>query len=617
MRYTLTTILFFAAAAQAMPLSSRQIKLDDAATKEAQQRDDTATRALTGVPIKTASGQCLTIDENSGDFRRNLMILKEAPCTGAATQQFDFITKGLHNDKAGTTLVVSTAFFNCLSFDDRKADNLKAHMFSCGGRADGSGQITDSQQFEFTNIKASQIPLAPLNGRGGICFAIANGQLSKTACTTSSPAANQTFTLGNGAVAVPPPAPANTSSATSSSASQSSSSAPPPAQTAAPAAPTGSVKLDDAATKEAQTRDDTATRALTAVPIKTLSGKCLTINVNSGDFRRNLMTLTEEACTGAATQQFDFITKGKHNDKAGTSLVVSTAFFNCLSFDDRKADNLKVHMFSCGGRADGSGQITDSQQFEFANVKAPQIPLAPINGRGGVCFAIVNGQLGKTDCKSSSPAADQTFTIGNNAGVTPAPTQASSSSAAPASSSPATTSAPTSAPASPAPTGSVKLNDKAVAEAQQRDVTATRALTATSIKTASGKCLTIDVNSGNFRRNLMTLTEEACTGAPTQQFDFITAGKHNNKAGNALIVSSAFNNCLSFDERKANGLKVHMFSCGGRADGSGRVATSQLFPFTGASKSIALAPSNGNAKLDRSACDAAKPAANQLFVTGN
>jgi hypothetical protein len=40
---------------------------------------------------------------------------------------------------------------------------------------------------------------------------------------------------------------------------------------------------------------------------------------------------------------------------------------------------------------------------------------------------------------------------------------------------------------------------------------------------------------------------------------------HNDKAGQTLIVSSLTDGCLSFDARKA--LTVHLFSCGGRADG--------------------------------------------------
>ena len=48
-------------------------------------------------------------DVITGDFRQNLMVVREATCNGGAAQQWDFITAGLHNDRPGTTLIVSSS----------------------------------------------------------------------------------------------------------------------------------------------------------------------------------------------------------------------------------------------------------------------------------------------------------------------------------------------------------------------------------------------------------------------------------------------------------------------------------------------------------------------------
>jgi len=66
-------------------------------------------------------------------------------------------------------------------------------LFSCGGRADGSGTVTNFQLFSF-NGSAGLVSLTPLNVPG-ICMTIANGQeLDQTACNTADAA--QSFTFG-------------------------------------------------------------------------------------------------------------------------------------------------------------------------------------------------------------------------------------------------------------------------------------------------------------------------------------------------------------------------------------------------------------------------------------
>jgi len=57
---------------------------------------------------QTSSGQCLFINELSGDFRANLNLIQVGPCDGSQGQLWDIITKGKHDDQAGTMLVVNT-----------------------------------------------------------------------------------------------------------------------------------------------------------------------------------------------------------------------------------------------------------------------------------------------------------------------------------------------------------------------------------------------------------------------------------------------------------------------------------------------------------------------------
>jgi hypothetical protein len=56
-------------------------------------------------------------------------------------------------------------------------------------------------------------------------------------------------------------------------------------------------------------------------------------------------------------------------------------------------------------------------------------------------------------------------------------------------------------------------------------------------QTSDGQCLFVDPLSGDFRENLTPIQVGACDGSQAQEWDVITAGKHNNVAGSALIVS--------------------------------------------------------------------------------
>ncbi|KAJ3850754.1 hypothetical protein EV368DRAFT_44667 [Lentinula lateritia] len=591
--------LLSAGFAIAAPIYLRDVTLDPAAVAEAQVRDNTATRAFSAAQIQTSSGQCLAVDPASGDFRENLIPIQVVACNGSDTQQWDIITSGVHNNEPGFALVVSTLTNGCLNFDPRRAAGNQVILFSCGGRADGSGAVTNSQLFTFTG-GAGPLPLVPQNGNNGTCLTVNENLLDQTSCNPANASGNELFTIS--ASGSQPATSSNTSSTDTETPSSVASSstvavssgveAVATSSTASAPASTGTTVLDPAAVAQAQVRDDTATRAFSAAEIQTSNGQCLSVDANSGDFRENLIPITVQACDGNAGQQWDVITSGVHNNVNGTALIVSTLTQGCLNFDPRRAAGNQVILFSCGGRADGSGNVTTSQLFTISTSGASVV--------------------------SNSPATATPSTSATVSSVSAAPSSvevlASTSSIASASSTASTT---VSAPAS---TGTTILDPAAVAQAQVRDDTATRAFSAAGIQTSDGQCLSVDATSGDFRENLIPITTQTCDGTAGQQWDVITAGVHNNVPGTALFVSTLIQGCLNFDPRRAAGNQVILFSCGGRADGSGAVTTAQLFAFTGNSTTIPLLPANqadtclfdNNGNLDDTSCDTTNPEADQV-----
>lgn len=156
-------------------------------------RDGTAVRAFSSVPLKSgADGLCLSIDLTAGDFRENLIPVALAPCDGSPNQAFDIITSGIHNNVADSALVVSSLTQGCLNFDPRRAAGDTVILFSCGGRADGDGVVTDSQLFPF-KTGSKNILLAPENQKGATCLVPNGALLDQAAC---SGAAAQLFTIG-------------------------------------------------------------------------------------------------------------------------------------------------------------------------------------------------------------------------------------------------------------------------------------------------------------------------------------------------------------------------------------------------------------------------------------
>ena len=118
------------------------------------------------------------------------------------------------------------------------------------------------------------------------------------------------------------------------------------------------------------------------------------------------------------------ITAGAHDNQPGFANIVSTqvGFRSlisshiadnsnypqtnaCLNFDPRRAPGNQVLLFSCGGRADGGGLVTNSQLFAFSGKSTGPIPLVPQNGNNAVCLAPVKGLLDKTSCSGAASAS--------------------------------------------------------------------------------------------------------------------------------------------------------------------------------------------------------------------
>ncbi|KAH7346823.1 hypothetical protein BKA65DRAFT_284888 [Rhexocercosporidium sp. MPI-PUGE-AT-0058] len=462
---SISLLLTSVALSFASPTEKRVVtSLNQAAFEEAQQRDATATRTFSGTEIKTSDGQCLFIDKLSGDFRANLNPIQIATCDGSAGQKWDVITAGKHNDQAGTMLIVNTLTQACANFDPRRKAGNTVIMFSCGGRADGGGDVTNSQLFSFAG-GAGPLSFEPKNA-AGTCLAVTGNVLDQAPCKAGDAA--QSFTFGvatggaqRGAVSSTPAVVSSTAKAIPTSTPEA---APPaansPAEVAAPAvssactlttvitmirpesstAPVADIAVSTSASEtasapeatspaavgdipsvnpttevpvsraggtlnpssaaEAHQRDDTATRAFTSVSLKSANGQCLFIDPTAGDFRQNLIPIAVQPCTGSANEKFDLITKGKHIKDEGATLVVSSLTQGCLSFDARRAAGDTAHIFSCGGRADGGGEQTSSQLFTFAGGNT--ITLAPQNGDGKVCLDPKGAKLDQTTCSGAA-----------------------------------------------------------------------------------------------------------------------------------------------------------------------------------------------------------------------
>lgn len=185
------------------------------------------------------------------------------------------------------------------------------------------------------------------------------------------------------------------------------------------------------------------------------------------------------------------------------------------------------------------GSVTSGQLFTFAD-NSSTIPLIA-TAQPNTCLFNNDGFLDNTSCDTSNPSANEVFTIKGGADAASFVSASSIttvvSTTAASTSSVAVVTTPSTTGSAPLITATTVLDPAAVAQAQVRDNTATRAFSAAQIQ-SNGQCLTVNANSGDDRENLIPITIQDCDGSAGQQWDVITAGVHNNVPGTALFVST-------------------------------------------------------------------------------
>ncbi|KAK4186609.1 hypothetical protein QBC35DRAFT_553812 [Podospora australis] len=458
-----TSFLAWAALASAGPLRHRAVdSLNEEATAEAHERDNGATRAFSDVQIKTSDGKCLFVDKLSGDFRANLTPIQVADCGSTDGQGWDVITAGEHIEGSGVALIVSTLTQACLNFDPRRQAGNQLLLFSCGGRADGGGDVTNSQLYTFDG-GAGPLSLSPQNEGGNFCATVKGNVLDIAQCSNGD--ANQSFTFGgaaagggggntggnnggaggggsdnsgsgNGASGT------STSSCTKrtrtvtatpsvASSAAASSAAPAQATTAAPAPggngnggngngngngagaggipsanPTEAVPVSRAggtlqptAAAQSHQRDEGATRAFTGVSIRASNGQCLFIDPTAGDFRQNLIPVSLVDCTGAPNEKFDLITAGKHNNSPENE--PATLVVSSLTQGCIGVDMRRQpddRVILFSCGGRADGEGGTDGAQLFPFLGNTSFPFAPKNERGQICVVPGNGRLKAGDC---------------------------------------------------------------------------------------------------------------------------------------------------------------------------------------------------------------------------
>ncbi|KAM3533124.1 hypothetical protein MY4038_003549 [Beauveria bassiana] len=563
------TNLFAAVLAAGNPLLPRAVdKLNNVAFNEAQQRDDAATRALANVQIKTADDRCLFVDVLSGDSRANLTPLQIADCSSvSAGQGFDVVTKGKHNDKQDQALVVSTLTQACLSFDPRRPSDSQVHMFSCGGRADGGGEVSDSQLFAFNGTEGT-IALTPQNSPGQ-CLVAAVDKVVIAVCDDKDD--KQKFTFGGDA-------------GKSSDGNITQSRQPTPSSTVVSETPSADVDLSSTA------KPSKSLNISTPLPLRPPAPCSFTISTTT-----SIVTVTTSPTQTPAPGKTD----GKISDiadcnggskKNGTSTDTNGSKNNGIGTNTGGSNNVSGSnsTVDCNGGSKNSGTGLGTDGSKSRDGSSKNVGSNTISGSNGTVGC--NGNKGN-DAASNSRNATATTTRLPNSQHTANPT--------------------TQVPVSGA---GGNLNPTAAAAANQFDTTADRVLESINLRAPDGRCLSLDPTAGDFRQNLIPVGLATCSEDSGQKFDVVTRGKHNDgKDGKALLVSVLTNGCLSFDSRRQQGDTVTIFSCGGRADGEGETATSQLFPFDASKNTtMVLQPSSdggkfclvaGKDKLGSASCD--------------
>lgn len=637
-----SSLLAWAALASAGSFQPRAItSLDEAATAEAHQRDNGAIRAFSDVQIKTSDGRCLFVDQLSGDFRANLTPVQVAACGSTDGQGWDIITKGSHISGDNVMLIVSTLTQACFNFDGRRAPGNQVLLFTCGGRADGGGAVTDSQLFSF-NGTTGPLSLIPQN-QAGSCLAVKGKTIDTASCSAGD--SSQSFTIGGGdtnsdlkakrtnkkassstsctkrtRTVIAAAAGASTSASVTLPVSEPVPSSSAPAQTTEllpdidlSAAGTGKGPKNNKKAKKS--KSSTASGATTKAAGGTTSAVDIATTSAIVESLSEVDLSTEgTAIVTSAAGAAKFTKKGKKAVKTKSTKIPGVATTVIETTNEAVTDEAAVSTSVADASTtvaditttSASAQITESPSSIDLGVEDE---ITTITGGAGTTKITRKGRKGKKTKSSKTTATGTAGAAATDQAAASTTATDTTSVAATANATGATTSSAAAAatggaggilsanPTTPVPVSRAggTLQPSAAAEAHRRDGAATRAFSNVSIRAPNGQCLFIDPTAGDFRQNLIPVSIVDCTGAPNEKWDIITAGKHNSATKATLVVSALTQGCISFDGRRDAGDTVTLFSCGGRADGGGETNSDQIFRYLG-QLSFAFAPLAQNNK---------------------
>lgn len=535
-----SSLLLFAAAALA-----KVDKLNDAAFKEAQQRDDTATRAVSNARITTADGKCLFIDLLGGDFRANLAPVQIGDCTQAQGLGFDVITAGKHNNQKGQALVVSTLSQACLNFDDRRKPGDQVIMFSCGGRADGEGQVTNSQLFAFDG-KTQNIQMKPENGNGK-CLVADGERVSIAQCDANDK--KQVFTIGgNDGGGAQNTGKGGDNNSTTQTKDDNKTKGDQKTKTKN----NNKTKTkDQASTTQDQGNNNSQSTALASQTQDACSGKLETVY--------NYITVTMEVPGGEASP---VASQPSVSEVVVQQMTTSTAVESAATTEESKSNDMGKETKTKGMGKNNKTKGMDKDKGMGKDNKTKDM------GKDNKTKDMGKDNKTKGMDRGQTTLIKQTRTKGMGSQETAAVTQSDITTTGSATAKATNTGVPI-----PVARGGF-IDSDAADKAHQEDTTATvqDALKAVHIKTSANKCLEFDTLQGDSLQNLLPLNIVDCRPqASFQKFDMSSRSKNNDgKAGKVLVIGTEFPSCLMFDNTRAKDDQVNMFSCGGVADGSGK-----------------------------------------------
>jgi hypothetical protein len=126
---------------------SRGGTLNPTAAAEANQRDNSAVRTFSSVEIRAPNGQCLFVDPTAGDFRENLIPVGLVDCGGTPNEKWDVISKGIHNDRPNSAMIVSSLVSRTL--------NVERNKVKVSGHGDNRTRLTRASRSK--DVSASTV----------------------------------------------------------------------------------------------------------------------------------------------------------------------------------------------------------------------------------------------------------------------------------------------------------------------------------------------------------------------------------------------------------------------------------------------------------------------------